>query len=122
MRLMKGYNVTYLYWDAYWIQSEYYFDDQGRITSWFDPIIAFDSPEKERLWRDNNVSFFVQNTWVDPALRGPEQKKFDMMFCSPQNYVSFNHPWKTDIDPYLKEVWSYSSGGQKVAVLYKVVT
>jgi len=120
INLIKEYNITYLYWDTYWIQSEYTFNDQGQITGWFDPIIAFYSPENEQVLKDNNVSYFVQNTWVDPALRSDSQKKFDLIFVSPQNYVSFTHPWKTDIDPYLKEVWSYSSGGQKIAVLYKV--
>lgn len=118
--LIKKYDIKYIYWDYYWIQSEYTIDDQGRVTGWFDPLIAFYSPEKENLLKNNNVSYALQNTWVDPTLKGDQYKKFDLIFIAPQNYRRQDKPWDTNLDPYLKEVWNYTYQGAKIAVLYKV--
>lgn len=118
--LLEKYNITYLYWDYYWVQSEYYFDENGKVTGWFDPLILFDSSEKRQILDENKVEYFVQNTWVDPALKGDVYKKFDIIFISPANYYNITHPWSPDLDSYLTEVWNFSSNNQVIARLYKV--
>ena len=37
-----------------------------------------------------------------------------------ENYNNLTHPWKSDINQYLEEVWSYSERDQKIAKLYKI--
>lgn len=118
--LIKKYGIKYVYWDYYWIQSEYNFDEQGRVTGWFDPLMMFHSAEKERILKNNNVSYFIENTWVDPALKGDKYKKFDLIFISPQNYRSQDKPWNSNLDQYLTEVWAYDYQGSKIAVLYRI--
>ncbi|MEM4264025.1 MAG: hypothetical protein QW666_03990, partial [Candidatus Woesearchaeota archaeon] len=85
-----------------------------------DPLIMFQSNATEKILQKNNITYFKQNTWVDPALKGEDFKKFDLIFISPENYRSFEKPWKEDLDPYLKEVWSYKEGNNKIAVLYSL--
>jgi len=119
--LLKKYDVKYLYWDYYWLQSEYYINEQGQVTGWFDPLIMFYSPEKEATLSSYNISYFKQYTWVDPALKGDTYKQFDLLFISPQNYYNFTHPWKPGLDNYLQEVWNYSSNGNVISRLYKIV-
>jgi len=81
----------------------------------------FDSPEKQETLKAYNVSFFTQNTWIDPAVKGEYVKKFNLLFISPQNYNSFAHPWNNGLDSYLQEVWNYSQSGAVVSRLYKIV-
>jgi len=118
--LIKKYNLSYLYWDYYWIQTEYYFDEKGKLVGSFDPLILFDSKEKREELIKYNISFFIQNEWVDPSMKGPQYKKFDLIFVSPENYYNETNPWKPDINPYLKEVWSYEYSGQKIARLFEI--
>ncbi|MEM4267911.1 MAG: hypothetical protein QXK37_03685 [Candidatus Woesearchaeota archaeon] len=120
IKLIKKHNIKYLYWDFYWVQSEYYFDEGGKITGWFDPIILIYNVDYENILKVYNISYFRQTTWIDPALRGSLYKKLDLLFVSPTNYRTTQKPWKEDLDQYLKEVWSYSYQGEKVAVLYKI--
>lgn len=122
INLLEKYEVKYLYWDYYWIQSEYYFDEQGNVVGWFDPLILFDTPENREILDRYDISYFQLNTWIDPALKGDEFKKFDLLFISPQNYRSFDRPWKSYLDEHLEEVWSYSYQGEKIAVLYRIKT
>lgn len=118
--LIKKYDVKYLYWDYYWVQSEYSFDNKGNLVSWFDPLILFNSKEYRDILSKNNIKYFVQNTYVDPALQGENFPKFDLIFISPDNYHNQTNPWNPNLNPYLEEVWSYEVSGQKIAKLYKV--
>jgi len=120
--LIKKYNVKYLYWDYYWIRSEYYLDEAGRVTGWFDPLIAFENQTYIDLLERNNVSYFVRNTYVDPSLKSQYHPTFDLILISPQNYYSTAHPWHSNLDPYLEEVWSYEENGMVIARLYAVKT
>ena len=118
--LLKKYDVKYLFWDYYWFQSEYHFDEQGRVVSWFDPLIAFDNETWRNELDKNEVKYFVQNTYVDPALKYEFHPKFDLIFISPENYNNFTNPWNPNLNSMLKEVWSYDNQGQKIAVIYEV--
>jgi hypothetical protein len=119
--LLRKYGIKYLYWDYYWIRSEYYVNEQGQVTGWFDPLMVFYSKEREDLLKANNVSYILQNTWPDPALKSDNFKKYDLILISPENYQNETHPWKEGLEPYLEEAWSYSQGGTEIAKLYKIV-
>lgn len=120
LELIKSKNVKYLYWDYYWIQSEYMFDKNGNINGWYDPLV-FRYPEKYApILEENGIKYFQQHTWLDPGARYDDVIKYDLLFVSPENYRSVDKPWKADLDPYLEEVWNYQQNGQKIAVLYKI--
>ncbi len=119
-QLIEKYNIKYLYWDYYWIRSEYYFNEKGQVTGWFDPLISFKNQENIELLNQNNVSYFIKNTYVDPTKKSKYHPTFDLIFISSQNYHNFVHPWNPNLDPYLEEVWSYKQQNQKIAILYKI--
>jgi hypothetical protein len=118
--LLEKYSVDYLYWDQYWFQSEYTFDNSGKVVGSFDPLIVFDSEENRRILNKNGVQYFPQHTWVDPALRGDEYRTFDLLLISPSNYRSFVTPWSSGLDKYLTEVWRYDGDGNVLGKVYKV--
>ena len=118
--LLEKYSVDYLYWDQYWFQSEYTFDNSGKVVGSFDPLIVFDSEENRRILNKNGVQYFPQHTWVDPALRGDEYRTFDLLLISPGNYRSFATPWSSELDKYLTEVWRYDGDGNVLGKIYKV--
>jgi len=118
--LIKKYDVKYLYWDFFWIQSEYQFDEKGNLLGPFDPIILFHSSDREKFLQNNGIKYFVDTTWVDPAIRGDDVKKFKLIFISPENYRDSATPWNPDLDSRLAEVWSYDAEGQKLAKLFKL--
>ena len=123
IELLKKYNIKYVYWDTYWIESEYRFDENFNIRDWFDPLIVFDTPSNRAYLGQYGVLFTPLFTWLDPTLKGPQFKQLNLLFIQP-GYRSFDLPWKADLDPYLKEVWSHTSthNGKevKVAVLYRI--
>lgn len=121
IELIKDKDIKYLYWDFYWIPSEYTFDEKGNIINWYDPFV-FRYPEKYGpILQENGIKYFQQHTWLDPTAKGNEQiVKYDLLFVSPENYRSAEKPWKADLDPYLEEVWSYTNNGQKIAILYEI--
>ncbi len=118
--MLKKYDVKYLYWDYYWIESEYTIKE-NKVTNKFDPTVVFYSEENQKMFEDNDIKYIKDNTWVDPALVGDNYKKFDLLFLSPENYRTYNHPWNPNLDEFLKEVWSYDAGGKKAAVLYEII-
>lgn len=119
-RILKEYSVDYLYWDYYWFQSEYYFDDQGKMTGWFDPIIIHDTREHREVLNRNNISFFKQHTWLDPTTKHDRIKQFDLIFIIPTNF-NLTHPWHPDLDNYLKEVWNYTMDRAVVSRIYRII-
>ena len=121
-RVLKERNVKYLYWDYYWIQSEYIFDQQGKLTGMFDPLVLFDNPDTESFLRYNNISFQPYHTWLDPAIRREDIPQYDLLFVLPYEF-NLTHPWRPDLDNYLQEMWRYTdpSSNTVVARIYKIV-
>ena len=118
--LLEEYNVLYFYWDAYWINSEYRFNEQGQMVSIYDPLLTMDSEENRQYLEENGVGYQAMHFWIDPAMRSDDIRKFDLLFVSPENYYTFEHPWNPNLDPYLEKVWEYEENGVTYAVLYKV--
>jgi len=119
-RLLEEYSVDYFYWDYYWIQSEYYFDNSGKMTSWFDPLSLEDNTAYNDLVQRYNISFFKQHTWPDPAVKGEYIKQIDLIFILPTQF-DLAHPWHPDLDNYLEEVWSYKQDNVVLSRIYKIV-
>ncbi len=117
--LLKKYKVTYLYWDYYWIQSEYSFDNNGRMVGTFDPLMVFEKPYYHAYFNGSNVSYFKMYTWPDPAGRDESVRKYDLLFVVP-NQWNWQHPWSNQLDPYLREVWNYTQDGQVISRVYEI--
>ena len=66
LELIEKYNIKYIYWDYYWINSEYKFDTNGNIAGIYDPMIAFYSEDSEKKLVENGVKYSVMDWWVDP--------------------------------------------------------
>ncbi len=117
--LLRKYNVKYLYWNYYWIQSDYRIDESGRIISWFDPIILKDNPSYRAYLEKHGIRYLPQNTWLDPAMRSEYHRKLDLLFIVPE-YRAFSQPWSEDLDEYLEPVWMYENNGQIIAKIYRI--
>jgi len=118
--LLKEYSVDYIYWDYYWVQSDYNFDNQGKLTSWFDPLVVHDTPEHIAMVEKYNLSSFRQHTWLDPSTKSEHIKQFDLIFFLPSQF-NITHPWHSDLDNYLEEVWGYKQGDIVVSRIYKII-
>lgn len=118
--LLKKYNVSYLYWSRYWIQSEFSFNEKGEIAGAFDPILIKDIKDYRDYLSRYNVTFVTANTWIDPSVKGPHIKKYDLIIVSPANYRSFENPWNADLENYLDEVWSYEKENITYVKIYKI--
>jgi hypothetical protein len=126
LNLIKRYNIKYVYWDFYWVQSEYQYSQTGQLQGMFDPLAMIYSKDYEDALKNYNISYTRQVTWIDPALKADYFKKLDILFVSPENYRNAERPWGRELDAHLKEIWSYkytdqSGAMQKIAVLYQVV-
>ncbi len=121
--LLKKYNIEYIYFDASWINNEFYITQEGGIVpgQYIDPYLIVYSKEREDKLKMNGVKYSKIRGYIDPSIRESNIRKFDLLLITPDNYdMNGKGIWKTDIDPYLTQVWSYSENGQTFAVLYKV--
>jgi hypothetical protein len=118
--LIQEYDIKYLLWTDYWINSEYpQTDSQCGSSGRFDPLVVLETPERVKIMGDNGVKYYQEHTWLDPSIEGEYVKKYDLIFVGPQNYRSFNRPWASDLDPYIIKVWSYTTAGKEIAALYE---
>lgn len=119
--LIREYDVDYLYWDYYWINSEFTFDAEGKLQNLYDPLIVLDRSEYREQLDENGIKYVAMNFWLDPSSRKEDIRKFDILLVSPNNYMNQSHPWTYDLDPYLEEVWAYNQNNLSYAKLYKFI-
>ena len=55
------------------------------------------------------IDYMIQNTWIDPGLRGELYPTYELIFISPNNYHNFTHPWHTNLDNITEEIWNYGN-------------
>ncbi|MEM4396177.1 MAG: hypothetical protein QXR30_00750 [Candidatus Woesearchaeota archaeon] len=121
IELLKKYNVSYLYWDYYWIPSEYQFYENQQPHP-FDPIKVVESKKYEEILKNYNISYFKLKSWFDPGTANIRVRRFNLIFVSYENYRSFEKPWKEDLDQFLEEVWNYTDPVKNLTIarLYKI--
>lgn len=117
-QLLKKYNVSYLYWNAFWEESEFLQSAQGLRP--FDPLLVPDRENFAEKLKANYVKFTVGDYWFDPMLQSKDVPTLHGLMISPDNYRSAEQPWKADLDELLEEVWSFSEGDTKQAAIYRV--
>jgi len=118
--LIKKYNISYFYWDYYWVNSEFTFNNKGEIVNIFDPLIVFNEKKYKDELDKHNIKYFQLNWWVDPAIKGKNFPKYDILIISPENYRNSTHPWSYAFDKYIEEVWNFTKNGNKMAALYRI--
>jgi len=123
--LIKKYSIKYLYWEYYWVASEFQIDPQGQVVGLSDPLMSFYDVGMAKYLEENGVRYMVRNTYIDPflrttSLRSRYHPKFDLIIVSADNYTDVTHPWNPNLDPLLTEIWSYEPGSRKLAALYAV--
>jgi hypothetical protein len=119
-KLLKDYSVKYLYWDYYWLQSEFVFDNNGQLTSWFDPLMFVETPSRDTLLSQYNITAIKQHTWLDPTVREENMKQYDVLIIIPSQF-NMTHPWNPLLDNYLREVWNYTQNNMVLSRIYRVV-
>lgn len=117
--LIKKNNIKYLYWNYYWLQSEFQFDAEGKLVNVFDPLFVWDTEKNREDLKKVNITFDPQHTWIDAAARGEAYKKYDILYIYP-SYFNYTHPWNKKLDKYLKEVWRYEEGENNLAKIYEI--
>jgi hypothetical protein len=117
-QLIQKYNVTYLYIDSYWIESEWHIDySTNKVVGKYDPLLVFDTPENRKALSDNGVDYYATNDWVDPSMSDNLHRKMDILLVTPNNYRNSRYLWASDLNDYLKEVWRSSDNS---SYLFKV--
>jgi hypothetical protein len=120
LELIKKYNISYLYWEYYWADTEFQFDKNGRLVGVYDPLMALDKPKYREQLEKYGIKYIPMNFWLDPASRNKDVRKFNILIVSPENYHNLTNPWNPDLNKYLIEVWNYTYDGKKIAALYKI--
>ncbi|MCX6768711.1 MAG: hypothetical protein NTY83_02630, partial [Candidatus Micrarchaeota archaeon] len=120
-RLIEEYEVDYIYADYHWMDSEFYFNANGQMTGWFDPLLVMDTPENRVYLDINGVKYTPMTTWIDPSVKGANVRLYDLLIVGPENYEMTGYgPWKNDLDSILTLEWEYDYAGQPIAALYKI--
>ena len=121
IELIKKYDIKYVYVDLGWAGFDYQLTDDGTVAGYSDPLLFFYSVEKEQELQGNGIQYIKTFGYVDPAVRGPDVRKYNLIIVSPASYeFTGAGPWQNDIDDLLTPVWAYQDNGRPVAVLYKV--
>jgi len=118
--LLEKYSVNYLYWDHYWMNSEYSVDPDGQLKGVFDPMLVIDTPAYRQYLDSNGVNYFAQRTWIDPSVKGEDIVTYDLLFILPAK-MDWQHPWTDGFDKYLESFWEYEKDGQVISRLYEIV-
>jgi hypothetical protein len=102
------------------VQSEW--QNQGETAYPFDPLRFEYSEERENMLKQNSIKYMIIKDGIfEPSAQGSKTAtKLDIIYLTPENYYNETNPWKPDINPYLKEVWSYEYSGQKLARLFEI--
>ncbi len=120
LRLLKKYNVKYLYYDNVWKDSEYKLSKNGKKVV-FDPLMMFYNEEYENELEKYGIGYMKVYYYVDPAVRGEYVRKFDLLVVSQDNYNYEGYGiWKKELDKYLVPVWAYNENNKTLSALYKV--
>jgi hypothetical protein len=86
--IIDKYDIKYLYWDYYWIRSEFQLNDKGELVGFFDPILVMDTVENRALLDYNGIKYIESNMELDPSKRGVDLiKKFDFLVVLPSRFV-----------------------------------
>ncbi len=118
-RLLRQYDVRYVFWNTDWFNSEFSTDASGD-TLVRDPLFYFRNDGYDRQLEAAGVRFTHLYTWVDPAMRGPDVPRFDLTVVLWRNYQRSGQPWRDDLARRLERVWSYPPGPPFAAALYRV--
>lgn len=116
-RLLKLYNVKYIYWQYNWIDLDYQLDENKQIVNWFDPLLIRDINNYSVYLTENGVKYIKLRTWLDPAVRRNEVKQFDTLMVYPSQWDNLN-PWNKDFNDKLIIRKEFYQDGMIAARIY----
>jgi len=110
----------YLYWDYYWINSEWQISGQQVYP--FDPLRFEYNQKREELLERNGINFTIKEKAVfEPSAQAnPLVTRLDIIYLTPSNYHNETNPWQPELNNYLEKVWDYKQNGQIMASLFEV--
>lgn len=117
--IIEEYNLKYLYWQYNWITLDYYFNNEGQLYGWFDPLLIRDINNYDEYLSENGVNFQKIKTYLDPANKIPEVQQFDALLVIPSHWNA-THPWNDDLDKFLTPVTQFTEQGQVAAIVYEI--
>lgn len=104
--LLKYYNVSYLYWDANWLN---FAQREPSLTS-----IKY-----ENYLAENGVYFQKATTYLDPAYEST-YPQYDVLVIYPTGNDT-SKPWSTSLDSHLTLAKTFYIQGKEYARIYRVV-
>ena len=119
-RLLKKYNISYLYWQNNWLSLDYIFDEQGNLIHLFDPLLIRNVNNYSNYLSENGVKFKNIDFWLDSAKRNENVKKFDCLLVFPYNWSNEN-PFSPTFKEHLKLIKEFKEKNRVVARIYKVI-
>jgi hypothetical protein len=118
--LLKKYNVKYLYWDNFWISSEFLTNTKGEFITYFDPILILDTKENRAYYEKNGVEYKPEFMELSSSKRGVKNViKERLLVALPPRKNAFT-PWSEDLDKYLEEKYRYEENGNKIALIFEI--
>jgi hypothetical protein len=120
VKLLKKYNVKYLFRTDFWIGSEYKYEN-GKFLYKIDPLIVFDSKENRKILMKNRIIAMGVKDYLDPSSHKKGVDKFDILMITFHNYRNFYSPWNKKLDKYLKKIWVYKDSQEReLATIFEV--
>jgi hypothetical protein len=125
--LLKKYNVKYLLISSPTVQEnrlaflEFYFDQNGSLISFFDPLSVPDKKEYEDQLQANGVRYIKQNAaYLDPAYNS-DTPRFDLIIAMPQPNFNFENPYSQILMDKFKLVKTITTAqGNAVFKIYQI--
>ncbi|MDD5337672.1 MAG: hypothetical protein PHS02_04275 [Candidatus ainarchaeum sp.] len=122
MALIRKYNVSYVLWTYRWFDNQYTFNQDGKLTGFFDPFMVPYKQEYEDYLKSNGVPYTVSYSRLDPAWL-PNYPIYKVIVALPARNSQLK-PWSEGFDAHIQEVKSVDLGANApvpFAVIYKVM-
>ncbi|HLD60209.1 MAG TPA: hypothetical protein VI912_04385 [Candidatus Bilamarchaeaceae archaeon] len=116
--LLQKYNVKYLLWSPDWLFLEYYFDSNGQLVGFNDPLSVPDTLKYELQLKENNVNYVKRNGYFDPAPPS-DAPRYDMIVTLPKN-LDVEKPYSQQFLDNFKLIKTIQYNGNDAFRIYEV--
>jgi len=117
--LIKKYDVKYLYWDNFWMTSDFLVMPNGDPVL-FDPVSVYDNSYYRSYFEQNGVNYSKTKMTIDPSKRERNDvTRPDLLVVLASN-KNIMEPWNDKLDKYLTLHHTIKEGDKVLAKIYKV--
>lgn len=117
--IVRKYNIKYLYWQANWVSLDFRFDEKGNLIDIFDPLLIRDVYNYSKYLSQNGVKFLRINYWLDPANKGNDVRRYDVLLVIPYNMNDYD-PFSPELKKYLQLAKEFREDDEIIARIYKI--